>query len=212
MEFIDLGLIDYCAAYQMQKSAVLDVIAGGRERIFFCEHPSVLTLGRLADKSYILVSSQELIDRGISVVSVDRGGQVTLHAPGQLVVYPILDLKKHGKDLKQYLHDLEEVAIKFLECYGISSSRNPGKTGVWVGHKKIVSVGVGVKKWISFHGIGININTDLELFSLINPCGLGASMTSVENILGKAVDLKQAKRNFLEIFLQYFNLRKDASV
>jgi lipoate-protein ligase B len=141
--FVDLGLIDYQDAYRIQKQAVLQVAAGEEEKIFFCEHPCVLTLGRLADERYILASQNELSRRGINVVSIDRGGEVTLHAPGQLVVYPILDLKKHGKDLKHYLHDLEETAIEFLQGYGICSLRNPGKTGVWVGPKKIVSIGVG---------------------------------------------------------------------
>lgn len=208
MKFIDLGVIDYRAAYEIQKSAVADVIAGGCERVFFCEHPAVLTLGRLADQRYILASAHQLKQRAIDVISIDRGGEVTLHAPGQLVVYPVLDLKKHGKDLRQYLYDLEEVSIQFLERYGISSLRNPGKTGVWVGQKKIVSVGVGFKKWVSFHGAGININTDLRLFSLINPCGLGAAMTSVEQIIGKTVDVSKAKENITETFLRYWSFKK----
>ncbi len=204
--FVDLGLIDYQEAYRLQKEAVSQVAAGAKEKIFFCEHPCVLTLGRLADQRYILASRQELGDRGIAVVSIDRGGQVTLHAPGQLVVYPILDLKKHGKDLKQYLHDLEEAAIEFLQGYGILSSRNPGKTGVWVGPKKIVSIGVGAKKWVAFHGLGINISTDLELFRLIDPCGLGVQMTSVENILSKPVDFNEAKTSFAAVFSKRFKL------
>lgn len=204
--FVDLGLIDYQDAYRIQKQAVLQVAAGEEERIFFCEHPCVLTLGRLADERYILASKNELSRRGINVVSIDRGGEVTLHAPGQLVVYPILDLKKHGKDLKQYLHDLEETAIEFLQGYGICSLRNPGKTGVWVGAKKIVSIGVGAKKWVAFHGLGINISTDLELFSLINPCGLSVQMTSIEKILSKPVDFNEAKTSFAAVFSKQFKL------
>jgi len=188
----------------LQKKAAAEVMAGGPERIFLCEHPAVLTLGRMSDQQYILASRDELAQRKIEIVSIDRGGEVTLHAPGQLVVYPILDLKKHGKDLKQYMHQLEEIAIKFLQNYGISSSRNPGKTGVWVGAKKIVSIGVGVKKWVTFHGMAININTDLDLFSLINPCGLSVTMTSVEKIQGQSVDFQKAKRDFATIFLQHF--------
>ncbi len=204
--FIDLGLIDYKDAYRLQKEAVAQVVSGAPERIFFCEHPCVLTLGRIADERYILASQEQLAQRRIDVVSIDRGGEVTLHAPGQLVVYPILDLKKHGKDLKQYLYDLEEVAIEFLQGYGISSSRNVGKTGVWVGPKKIVSIGVGAKKWVAFHGLGVNISTDLELFSLINPCGLGVQMTSVENVIGKMVDFKEAKTRFASVFLKHFKV------
>lgn len=203
MQIIDLGRVDYATAYQMQKEAVDQVLSGASERVFLCEHPSVLTLGRMADERYILASRPELSQKGIDIVCVDRGGQVTLHAFGQLVVYPIVDLKKRGKGLKEYLYDLEELAIGFLESYAIRSSRNPGKTGVWVGNKKIVSIGIGAKKWVTFHGLGINISTDLDLFSLINPCGLGVEMTSVENILKQPVDFKQAKEKFAAIFLKY---------
>ncbi|MCC6758126.1 MAG: lipoyl(octanoyl) transferase LipB [Candidatus Omnitrophica bacterium] len=215
MKFVDLGLIDYQKAYDLQRSAVSDVIAGGEEQVFLCEHPSVLTLGRMSDERYILAPREDLAARGIEVLSIDRGGEVTLHAPGQLVVYPILDLKKYGKDLKQYMFQLEETGIGFLKSFGIDSIRNPGKTGVWSegagGHKKVISIGVGVKKWVSFHGMGINVSTDLKLFSLINPCGLGAPMASVESLTGRPCGLKKAKEvliekikfNFIEGKFQY---------
>lgn len=203
--FIDAGLIDYAAGYQMQKKAVEDVLAGGRDRLILCEHTPVLTLGRMSKESFILAPRQELQSRGIDIIKIDRGGEVTLHAPGQLVVYPILDLRKHGKDLKLYMHRLEETAIRFLKIFGISSSRNPGKTGVWVGSQKIVSIGVGVKKWVAFHGAGINLNTDLSLFRLINPCGLGAAMTSVSRIAGREIDVNRAKNIYAGIFRDEFN-------
>ena len=149
MDALDLGLIEYRKAYALQKEAVDEVIAGGPERIFFCEHPAVFTLGRLADERYILTPREELKRRGISVLSIDRGGEVTLHAPGQMVVYPILDLKRRGKDLHEYLRRLEGAVIEFLKSYDVAAARNPGKTGVWVGRNKIASMGVGVKKWIS---------------------------------------------------------------
>lgn len=211
MKFVDLGLIDYQKAYDLQKSAVSDVIAGGEEQVFLCEHPPVLTLGRMSDEKYILTPREDLAARGIQVLSIDRGGEVTLHAPGQLVVYPILDLKKHGKDLKQYMFRLEETGIGFLKSFGIDSARNPGKTGVWAGPRKVISIGVGVKKWVSFHGMGINVSTDLKLFSLINPCGLGAPMASVESLTGRPCGLTKAKEvlienikfNFIEGKFQY---------
>lgn len=205
---LDLEFIDYSLAYNLQKQAVADVIAGGPERVLLCEHPSVLTLGRMADEKYVLASREELHHRGISVLAIDRGGEVTLHAPGQLVVYPILDLKKHGKDLKAYMRQLEEIAIQFLALYGCLASRNPGKTGVWIGSKKIVSIGVGVKKWVTYHGLGININTDLKLFSLINPCGLGVNMTSIEELNGQSVDFKKAKKDFADVFVKHFALER----
>jgi lipoyl(octanoyl) transferase len=204
MKFIDLGLIDYQAAYDLQKAAVAAVIAGEEECVFLCEHPTVLTLGRMSDENYILASKEDLAARGIPVVSIDRGGEVTLHAPGQLVVYPILDLKKYGKDLKHYMFQLERTGIDFLKSFGIDSSRNPGKTGVWVEFRKVISIGVGVKKWVTFHGMGINVSTDLKLFSLINPCGLGAPMASVESLSGKSCDLKKAKEVLVENLKLYF--------
>lgn len=205
--FIDLGLMDYSQAYRLQKEAVAQVIAGAPERVFLCEHPTILTLGRMADQKYILASQEELAARGIEILSTDRGGEVTLHAPGQLVVYPILDLKKRGKDLKQYLYHLEEVAIQFLQQYKILSFRKLGKTGVWVGDQKIVSIGVGVRKWVTFHGLGINVSTDLTLFSLINPCGLSVAMTSIESIVGQVVTFQKMKKDFCEVFLRSSLLR-----
>ena len=199
MDALDLGLIEYRKAYALQKEAGDEVIAGGPERIFFCEHPAVFTLGRLADERYILTPREELKRRGISVLSIDRGGEVTLHAPGQMVVYPILDLKRRGKDLHEYLRRLEGAVIEFLKSYDVAAARNPGKTGVWVGRKKIASIGVGVKKWISSHGLAVNINTDLGLFSLIKPCGLDVDMTSLADIKGQAMDFAIARQRFMEI-------------
>jgi len=207
LQIIDLGLIPYEGAYALQKSAVEEVLAGGDHKLFLCEHPAVLTLGRLAKSSNVLFSRAELAGRGVAVLAIDRGGDVTLHAPGQLVVYPILDLNDHGKDLKKYLFKLEEVAIDFLSGFDILTSRFSGRTGVWSGDKKIVSLGVGVKKWVSFHGLGINLNTDLELFRLIRPCGMDVAMTSVQRLTGKAVDLSAAKSEFARIFRKHFGYK-----
>ncbi len=202
--FIDLGIIDYDEAYALQKEAVQNVIDAGAERVFLCEHPSVLTLGRMADERFILTPKEELSRRGIRVLPIDRGGEVTLHAPGQLIVYPILNLSQRGRDLHIYIRQLEEVAIEFLNTYAIHAERKPGKTGVWFGNKKIVSLGVGVKKWVTFHGLGININTDLQLFSLIKPCGLDVEMTSIAKIKGQTMDMGEAKKRFCEVFARYF--------
>jgi lipoate-protein ligase B len=118
---------------------------------------------------------------------------VTLHAPGQLVIYPILDLRIRGKDLKRYLFLLEQVAIDFLREFDILADRILGKTGAWVGDHKVASIGIGVKKWVSFHGLAINLNTDLKLFELIKPCGLDVEMTSVAHLRKAPVDLSAAK-------------------
>ena len=206
---VDLGCIDYLAAYQKQKQAVAEVIAGQEQIIFLCEHPSVLTLGRLAKTEHILTPREDLERQGIAVHEIDRGGEVTLHSPGQLVVYSILDLRNYKMDLHWYLHQLEQVVIDFLKEFAILSDRLLGKTGVWVGQNKIASIGVGVKKWITFHGLAVNVNTDLNLFSLIKPCGLDVRMTSIQKIIKQKVKMDLAKKEMLKVFAQNFHLRCD---
>lgn len=169
-----------------------------------CEHPAVLTLGRLASHGNFLVPREDILKRGIEIVDIDRGGEVTLHSPGQLVLYPILNLKEQGQDLKRYLWRLEQVGIDFLKEFAILADRNFGRTGVWVGPRKIASVGIGVRRWVSYHGMAININTDLELFSLIKPCGLDVQMTSVATIQGAGVDMTLAKQRLSEVFCREF--------
>ncbi len=208
----DLGLMAYDEAYALQKDCCQKVLRGGPPILLLCEHPSVLTLGRLASLEHILYPVEQIEAKGIKIIPVDRGGEVTLHSPGQLVAYPLLDLKEYGKDLKWYLRKLEEVAIDFLKEFDILAFGVSGKTGVWVYSepsqkqpaKKIVSIGVGVKKWISYHGMAINISTDLKLFALIRPCGLDVTMTSIEEMKGQPVNLVMAKTKFVEIFSRHF--------
>ena len=201
----DWGVIDYEEGYARQKTAVKGVLSGRGPYLFLCEHPPVITLGRLADRRHVLISEDLLKRRGINVVAIDRGGDVTLHAPGQLVAYPVLNLKNYRRDLKWYLNKLEQVAIDLLRDFDILTCRLSGKTGVWAGSKKIVSVGVGVKQWVTFHGLAININTDLKLFNLINPCGLNVLMTSVQQIRGDAVDMRAAKRACIQHCVRVFS-------
>jgi lipoate-protein ligase B len=154
----------------------------------------------------LLYSKKDIAQKGVELYEVDRGGDVTLHAPGQLVIYPILNLAHYGQDLHSYLNRLEQVAIDLLSEFGIVADRIPGKTGVWVGKKKIVSIGIGVKKWVSFHGIGINVNTDLNYFSLIKPCGLDVQMTSMKSILKKEVDMDEVKAKAIRLLNRTFHV------
>lgn len=209
-EVRDLGLIDYAAAYGIQKESVARVLAGGAQVLLLCEHPAVITLGRLAQEVNIL-NLETISRRGIRVVPIDRGGDVTLHAPGQLVVYPILNLapclpagRQSNRDLRLYMHKLEQVAIALLKSFGIVASRISGKTGVFVGPDKIASLGIGVRKWVTFHGLGINVNTDLKLFDLIKPCGLDVRMTSIARIKGNPVDMSGVKQQLVECFKKEF--------
>jgi len=205
----DLGLLPYLETYSLQKECVHKVIAGGQQYIFLCEHPAVLTMGRMARGENILWSPKKLKEQGIDVQTIDRGGDVTLHVPGQLVVYPILNLAQYKKDLKWYLNELEECVLELLNRYGIEGRREKGQTGIWVGSKKIVSLGIGVKKWVSFHGVGINVNTDLKLFQCINPCGLDVTMTSMAEVLGVPLNMSEVKENLSQILQERFKLGGD---
>lgn len=203
----DLGLISYEEAYNLQRHYVDGRLKGGAQTLLLCEHPTTLTLGRLANEKHLLVEKDELVSRRINVFSIDRGGDITLHAPGQLVIYPILDLKNHGKDLRSYLRQLEQVAIDFLEGFGIVASRFPRQTGVWVGKKKIVSIGIGVRKWISFHGLAVNVSTDLKLFSMIKPCGLDVEMTSISEIKEAVISVSDVKSSLVKNFQKNFQIQ-----
>jgi len=204
----DLGLIDYQSAWDIQRQCVDDVIKGRRQHVLLiCEHPPVLTLGRLADRSHILFNEEYLCRQGIRVIPVDRGGEVTLHAPGQLILYPILNLDKLGRDLHRYLHQLEQVGIDFLRLFGIVGKRVLGKTGVWIDDKKIMSIGIGVRKWVSFHGIGINIYTDLSCFQMIRPCGLEVEMTSLQRQIAGTIDMGKVKEMITDVFEREFRFK-----
>lgn len=203
----DWGLEDYQGAYVRQKALVQDVMSGAPARLIFCEHPAVLTLGRMTKIENLLWPKELIEANGVSILSVDRGGDVTLHAPGQLVIYVIMDLSFVGRDLKRYLEQLQEVVIDLLKEFDILAEGINGQRGVWVGKDKIASIGVGVRKWVSYHGIGLNVNTDLDLFRMIRPCGLDVAMTSISKIKGKSIDIKMVKDKVGCLFCNRFNLK-----
>ena len=200
----DWGLVNYADGYERQKKCVQTVIEGAGDHLILCEHPAVLTLGRMSKPESLLYQRKEIEKQGVMVANVDRGGDVTLHAPGQLIVYPIFNLNKYNKDLKFYMEKLEEVAVDLLRNFGILAISVPGKRGVFVGPDKIISIGVGVRKWVTYHGLGININTDLSLFNLIKPCGLNVRMTSMQKLKGHVVPMKDVKAKVIEQFQKYF--------
>ncbi|MFA5060435.1 MAG: lipoyl(octanoyl) transferase LipB [Candidatus Omnitrophota bacterium] len=206
-QYKDLGLISYEEAYRIQQEAWNDVIKTRGHKLFFCEHDPVFTLGKLAKDEHFLLSQESIQKKGIKVLRIDRGGEVTFHGPGQIVAYPIFDLNVLGKDLKAYIRKLEQVAIDFLQHFDIVASSVEGKTGAWVGNRKIASIGIGVKKWVSYHGIGINVNTDLNFFKMVRPCGLDVEMISLQALLGASVDLKDAKTKLLKSFARHFELK-----
>lgn len=178
----DLGLRPYAEALEIQRALRHRRIEGtlAEDVLLLVEHPPVITLGRGTRVSSLPLAPAALERRGVEVFEVERGGDVTLHAPGQLVGYPILDLRQHRQDLHWYLRSLEDVLIQALGGFGIEADRNPGRTGVWTAGRKIASIGIHVKQWVTLHGFALNVLTDLDLFDLIVPCGIPqVVMTSV---------------------------------
>ena len=204
----DLGLIDYEECYKIQKDMVRRRRSGEIEdSIILAEHNEVFTIGRTGQMDNVLIPNDMLFASGLKVLRVDRGGDVTFHGPGQLVAYPIIDLKDTGRDLHSYLRNLEEAAILFLNDYGVDGERVGGKTGVWVSGKKIASVGVGASNWVTFHGMSVNINCSLNFFSMINPCGMkDVEMTSLARIKGQEIRMTNAKNNITKHLKEIFGL------
>jgi len=182
LEVRDLGRQSYHDALELQRSLRLDRVSGAlaHDVLLLLEHDPVFTLGRATKGTSLPISVETLRARGAEVVEVERGGDVTWHGPGQIVGYPIIHLSDHREDLHWYLRTLEQVVIDALASMGLDGARDPGRTGVWVGGRKIASIGVHVKRWVTLHGFALNVDPDLSWFDMIVPCGLdGVSMTSV---------------------------------
>jgi|SRR5579862_5472635 len=168
-----LGTVEYAVAWQLQRElAVLRAESAVTDTLLLLEHPPTITLGRGARREHVLASPDLLREQGVSIHEVDRGGDVTYHGPGQLVGYPILDLNESGRDLHRYLRDVEAALIELLAVYGVSGRRFPLHTGVWTEDRKIAAIGVKVSRWITSHGFALNVNTALDDFELIVPCGI----------------------------------------
>jgi lipoyl(octanoyl) transferase len=183
----NLGIVDYQAALALQNAMVAARHSGViGDTLLLLEHPHVFTLGRGADERFLLAYR----DGEVPVYRVSRGGQVTYHGPGQLIGYPILKLEGRDRDVHRYLRNLEEAMIRALADYGIEATRRDGLTGIWVGAKKIGSIGVGIKRWTTCHGFALNVCPDLSYFSGIVPCGIdGCEMTSIEVLSKTAVSV-----------------------
>lgn len=184
----DLGRRSYGEVLDLQRDLCHQRIAGEADEdiLILVEHEPVITLGRGTRPESLPLAPAEIERRGIRVFEVERGGDVTYHGPGQLVGYPIVDLRQHREDLHWYLRRLEAGLIDALGNLGIRAGTNPGLTGVWTGGRKIASIGIHVKQWVTFHGFALNVNTDLSYFDLIVPCGIrDVIMTSVATELGR---------------------------
>jgi lipoyl(octanoyl) transferase len=193
-----LGRIRYEEGLELQESLLAAKVAGDPDNhLLLLEHEPVYTMGRSRDESSL--RKESILPHPVH--RTNRGGQATYHGPGQLVGYPVLDLSMFGRDLHDYLRFLEEALILLLSRHGIAGGRMEGKTGVWVGERKIASLGVGVRRWISMHGFAINICGDLSAFNHITPCGLpGVSMTSLEAEGAPGVSVESCAREVAEIF------------
>lgn len=203
---LDLGLVEYGKAWDLQHDLWSRHVKGDLpDLLLFVEHPHVITLGRRGDRTHLIAPSEVLKEMEISVFHVERGGDVTYHGPGQLVVYPILDLKGYEYRLIRYVDQLEEVILRVLKDFGMEGRRDSLNRGVWVNGDKVASIGVTIKRWVSFHGFSLNYETDLKYFDLINSCGLvGKKMTSMTEILGEKVSrerlIERVSFHFREIF------------
>jgi len=184
---VRLGCVPYADALALQREIAGARISGAvpQDVLLLLEHPPVVTLGRTAKAAHLLSSPEQLRARGVELFDVERGGDVTFHGPGQLVGYPIIDLKRHRRDLHWYLRHVEAALIRALEEFGIVAERNAGYTGVWTLGRKIASIGVHARDWVTWHGFALNVNTNLSYFDLIVPCGIEAvTMTSMARELG----------------------------
>ena len=197
---VDLGRRPYADTLELQRALCRLRMSGelGHDLLLLVEHEPVVTLGRGTRPASLPLDPVELRRRGLEVAEVERGGDVTYHGPGQLVGYPILQLQEHRPDLHWYLRQLEATLIDALAGLGLAAERRPGFTGVWTSGRKIASIGIHVKQWVTFHGFALNVRTDLRPFDLIVPCGIeGVRMTSVAQELGRSGDdtLWQAARD-----------------
>jgi len=205
--YCDLGLIDYKEAWDLQKSIhQLRVENKIDDVLFLLEHPHTYTLGKIADKKNLVGDEKYLSDNRISVYDIDRGGDITYHGPGQIVGYPIINLTNWKQDTHKYLRALEEVIISTCADYGLSGSRVDKYTGVWLDSRKICAIGIKVSRWITMHGLAFNVNTDLNLFNGIIPCGISdREVTSLKKELKKEILLNEVKEKIIHHFGDLFN-------
>lgn len=230
VEFRDLGLMDYKAAWDYQENllkenlqiksavhtseAIVDVKQlSTKHYLLFVEHPPVYTLGKSGKIDHVLIDEEQRKEKGIEFFHTNRGGDITFHGPQQIVGYPILDLEKFYTDIGKYLRELEEVIILTLAEYGIVAGRSSGETGVWIdattkgNERKICAMGVRCSRWVTMHGFALNVNTDLGYFNHIIPCGIqNKKVTSIKEELGREVDIEEVKEKLKKNFSKVFDV------
>ncbi len=204
LRIIDCGLADYRQVLRRQTGIHAERVAGQvPDTVLICEHPAVVTLGARKAANRLVAGLDELARRGIDVVEVTRGGGITAHNPGQLVVYPIVDLRRRGLGAGEYVRTLEDLGGRLLADLGVHAEASPGRPGLWVADRKIASVGVRISKGVTFHGMAVNILNGLGIFDLFVPCGLdGVRMTSVLQETGRSWPMALAKQRLTELLVQ----------
>jgi len=209
LRIIDCGLADYRTVLQLQHELREKRRTGEiPNTVLIVEHPAVITLGARQSANKLLISREELAERHIDVVDIRRGGGTTAHNPGQLVVYPILHLQQLGLGISEYIRQLEAVGAELLEQLRVQTKRRKGLPGLWVGTSKIASIGVRVSRFVTYHGMAMNIQNDLSIFDLLIPCGLdGVEMTSVLKETAKRHSISQVKKNLSELLKNHFSLK-----
>ncbi|MBI5809551.1 MAG: lipoyl(octanoyl) transferase LipB [Ignavibacteriales bacterium] len=200
--YCDLGLIDYRSAWDLQKEIFDKRIDDKTDDAFFLlEHPHTYTLGKVARIENLLMNDSQLKELGISVYEIDRGGDITYHGPGQIVGYPIINLKNWKEDTHEYLRSLEQVIINVCKEYGLETERKTNYTGVWIGERKIAAIGIKISRWVTMHGFAFNINTDLNFFNGIIPCGIKEKgVTSLSKELGNEISIQEVKEKLVNQF------------
>lgn len=204
-ELLDLGRLGWLEAFRVQQQFVEERKNGqGSDRFLFVEHPHVVTLGRNAKEQHVLASPEILARSGIALHETDRGGDVTYHGPGQIVGYPILDLREWKRDVHAYVRAVEQFLIDALASFGLAAEREPGATGVWVGGKKVAAIGIHISRWITSHGFALNVDTNLNYFQYIVPCGLTKPVCSLRS-LGCAASHDEVKQAIATSFAKVFD-------
>ena len=218
--FKNLGLIDFKRAWDIQESLLEEIINNKRTNkrtnnfLLFCQHPHVYTLGKSGDMKNLLLNEEGLKKNNAMFYKINRGGDITYHGPGQLVVYPVFDLDNFFTDIHKYLRFLEEVVLRVLKNYGLSGVRLDGATGVWIppekksdSHKKICAMGVRASRWVTMHGLAFNVNVNLDYFNNIVPCGISnKGVTSLQNEVGSPIGMVEVESLFKSCFSDVFDI------
>ncbi len=207
MQVLDLGLRSFAETLRTQEDLVRQRLLGViPDTLILVEHPPVVTLGRAKQRGNLRLAPEALAARGVEFFEITRGGDVTYHAPGQLVGYPIFDLRLHGRDVLRFCRGVEAALITALADFGLTAGAIPGKAGVWFGARKIASLGISVRRWVTFHGFAVNVNTELSGFEVIRPCGENPGvMTSMAVLLGGPVPMDDVRRAVVARFTEVFH-------